>query len=102
MEILGILILIGLPLAGYNLFLKDDHLILIVTENDDVKGQLRSKILRTSLLVSFGATLAFHIVTAALGAPALIWALITIPIVFLFNLLALLLVMEFMNRRKVR
>ena len=99
MEIIGILVLCGIPLAAYNLFIKDDHLALIAAEDIDIKGKFRTKIFKVSSLVCLGSTLVFHLVMSALGAPAFMWAIITVPIVFLFNILALLLIMEVINRR---
>jgi len=100
-EFIGILILAGLPLAGYNLLIKDDHLTLIATDDVEMKGKLRGKIFRTSCYLCLGSTFAFHLVLATSGEAALMWSFISIPIVLVFNVLFLLLIMEIVNRRKV-
>jgi hypothetical protein len=101
MEILGILILAGFPIAGYNLLIKDDHLALLATDDNDIKGKLRSKIFKTSFFVCIGSVFAFHLVLAGLGEAVLMWAFISVPIVSVLNVLILLLIMEIVNRIKL-
>ncbi|MDT8365385.1 MAG: hypothetical protein RRA15_02705 [bacterium] len=67
MEILGILILAGFPIARYNLLIKDAHLALLATDDNDIKGKFRSKIFKTSFFVCIGSVFAFHLVLAGLG-----------------------------------
>ena len=89
-------------MAGYYMFVKDDHLALIATDDNDVKGRLRGKIFRTSFFVCLGSTLAFHLILATFGEAVLMWAVITVPIVLVVDVLLLLLIMEFVNRRKIQ
>ena len=102
MELIGILILLGLPMAAYNIFIKEHHLELISIADSDAKVKLRGKIFKIAIFVCFGVTIAFHVLVSALGAPALMWSFITIPIVFIFNVIALLIIMEFVNRKYLR
>jgi hypothetical protein len=100
-EFIGILVLAGFPLTGYYMFVKDDHLARIATDDNNVKGRLRGKIFRTSFFVCLGSTFAFHLILATFGEAVIMWAIISMPMVFVFNVLVLSVVMEFVNRRKI-
>jgi len=93
MEILGIIMLAGFPMVGYNQLIKDDHLALLATDNMDSKTKLRSKIIRMSFFVCVGSVFAFHFVLAALSEAVIMWTFITVPIVLIFNVFFLFLIM---------
>ena len=100
-EFIGLLILVGIPLAGYNMFVKNDQLALLTADEIEAKKKLRSKIFKTSFYICLGSTFVFHLILATFGEAVLMWAVITMPIVFVFNALFLLLIMEIVNRRKI-
>ncbi len=62
--------LAGFPIAGYNLFIKDDHLALIAADEIETKGQLHSKIFKKSFFVCLGSVFSFHLVLFGLGESA--------------------------------
>lgn len=102
MAFIGILVLLGFTLAGYNMFIRNDHQALLATDDTYVKGKLRGKIVRTSFVVCLGSAFAFHLLMAAFGESPFMWIVITMPMAIFINVLALLVIMEFVNRRKAQ